>query len=947
MNLFNIFPHNAYLNSEICIFSGLNKEINIINTFTGDVIKLSKDMKWHGKLKHGKHIFSCKYNDFEQIEEVVVENAYKLGGSTLKNIFIFDENPWSLVVMKDRTYFYNRYNGSEYLEHRFSPDKIEVISTNHLLMTSKNEMSIFSLELMKPIISFKEFVYIDDKYVVIDETEDVENDSQIILAVYAYQSNVINDESKQIIFCNDFIVDSENKIIFTYIDGRICSFLIEQSLKTELKSVSNTFKCFFNNHFVALEIMGYSKKLKVINLINTKEVIVISGYRSPLVSVNKKKIVDVTKYEEYYENLMTKFEDGYDAIEIRKTYLEISLFVIGDFVYYILKTNETFTSDTGKQSKKQILLLGCSATSYKREIQSNNNVYVDNNNLIIDDNHEIISLKNGKEINIFRNRKLIKTPNSYILYENVGEKDCFYSLNNSLLQIGNYDISYLNKYGIIISKNENKQSFFFIVEKKNYYYSTIIDRICEKNNKLIVYSKLSAFPSIHIGGEVFECNTTSIGWVSEKGQYFISNRNNKFLLSSWSDRKSGFIETEILSSIFDTECYSDAYFANGGSSVMYKENGKDEYTFWDILKQEKIEFATGKFIQNTNGYRPLIELDKFRKPVIIDPITMQISSSTYLSQYKFVSPGGRFVVETKTEIEYFHKVRCSNISEIEYQTLQNYYNFSFGLSDKDRLKRIENRISFIKEYKLDIKIDSFDVNSNSDFVSSVIITKIEYLNILDQSSNFMHKVKLGEPLWFLNYVSFSYDNKYMAVAGRYPNNSRKGGLFLLYEIEENEIVYKSENTFAVWISVFNVLNQVCFYTSNPNTYLEFVHNIKTSKNIKNEYLIPVFTNRNFLCFSPSGKYVALSSQGYIAKNSKAAKFHEWGHQPSSDIYIHSTDTLNEECHFYDHGDKIKGLQKKTNNVAFAAISNDDTRLLTISDDGVIIVRNLEFPDRIN
>ena len=46
----------------------------------------------------------------------------------LKNIFIFDENPWSLVVMKDRTYFYNRYNGSEYLEHRFSPDKIEVIS---------------------------------------------------------------------------------------------------------------------------------------------------------------------------------------------------------------------------------------------------------------------------------------------------------------------------------------------------------------------------------------------------------------------------------------------------------------------------------------------------------------------------------------------------------------------------------------------------------------------------------------------------------------------------------------------------------------------------------------------------------------------------------------------------------------------------------------------------
>lgn len=99
--------------------------------------------------------------------------------------------------------------------------------------------------------------------------------------------------------------------------------------------------------------------------------------------------------------------------------------------------------------------------------------------------------------------------------------------------------------------------------------------------------------------------------------------------------------------------------------------------------------------------------------------------------------------------------------------------------------------------------------------------------------------------------------------------------------------------------------------------------------------------KSFLSFSPSGKYIALSRQGYTALNSSRGKNENWGHHPSSGIFIYETDSgILEKHYFNDHGSNIKGVATREGNIAFAAFSNDDKRFLSISDDGVVVIRNL-------
>ncbi|MFR9546597.1 MAG: hypothetical protein SNJ29_13630, partial [Rikenellaceae bacterium] len=94
-----------------------------------------------------------------------------------------------------------------------------------------------------------------------------------------------------------------------------------------------------------------------------------------------------------------------------------------------------------------------------------------------------------------------------------------------------------------------------------------------------------------------------------------------------------------------------------------------------------------------------------------------------------------------------------------------------------------------------------------------------------------------------------------------------------------------------------------------------------------------------LCFSPSGRYIALSNQGYIAYDRRRNR--NWGHQPSGNIYIHNTDNPSVEMeHYNDLGESINGLSSRAGNVASAAFSKDEKRLLAVGIDGVVIIRNL-------
>ena len=87
----------------------------------------------------------------------------------------------------------------------------------------------------------------------------------------------------------------------------------------------------------------------------------------------------------------------------------------------------------------------------------------------------------------------------------------------------------------------------------------------------------------------------------------------------------------------------------------------------------------------------------------------------------------------------------------------------------------------------------------------------------------------------------------------------------------------------------------------------------------------------------------MSIQGYHAY-ARAVSGGRWGHFESTKVFIGRTDDINKEMGpFEDIG---KGRLAKTNkvNVGVVAFSLDEKKLLTISDDGTFVVRNIHLDD---
>ena len=133
--------------------------------------------------------------------------------------------------------------------------------------------------------------------------------------------------------------------------------------------------------------------------------------------------------------------------------------------------------------------------------------------------------------------------------------------------------------------------------------------------------------------------------------------------------------------------------------------------------------------------------------------------------------------------------------------------------------------------------------------------------------------------------------------------------------------------------MFSKTGDVAFYDSYANAYLVR----KSGKyNITEEA-----PGKSLLCFSPSGRYIACSDQNYIDYTHHPNE--NWGHQPSGNVFIHSIDNFGECLEQYnDMGDGVSGVAMGAGNVSSAAFSQDETKLLMVGNDGVVVVRNLKM-----
>ena len=336
-----------------------------------------------------------------------------------------------------------------------------------------------------------------------------------------------------------------------------------------------------------------------------------------------------------------------------------------------------------------------------------------------------------------------------------------------------------------------------------------------------------------------------------------------------------------------------------------------------------------------------------------------------LPQFQFVSPDGTYFADTERGkyIECYFYADESTISEEEYAELRKKYTYSISPTSNlnERTKVIDLRRKFVMDnfeflnsrypgiFKNDRTGEQWDKKALKESVPDafafldLFIGKrgIAVIRKSEDNSVFA-KINLGEPHEYINYVSFSYDNKYVAIAGCYPKGLSKGGLFLIYDLESGNVVLEKTDSRAVWLTAFNHQGKVAAYSSNPITF-----EVTLREDDKVEPVL--YQGRNFLTFSPDGTLCALSNQGYIStRDGCGEERSNWGHQPSSKVFIaKSTDMGTDLISFSDLSDYgIEDCSDKRWNcpksVASVSFSNDNKRLMMVGKDGVVIIRNLHI-----
>lgn len=366
------------------------------------------------------------------------------------------------------------------------------------------------------------------------------------------------------------------------------------------------------------------------------------------------------------------------------------------------------------------------------------------------------------------------------------------------------------------------------------------------------------------------------------------------------------------------------------------------------------------YIKHINGIRPLFTTPTSLQPVLVNPVTKQRIEANEMSNFQFVSPDGKLYADTRLKeyIEHYEIETDTLISNEEFRKLQAKYTYPWNEKRGSTAWKIitENRKQLILEHFEYLnekypKLFKDDLTGNK-WADSVLDTKdrVEYflgrlygergIAIIRRSNDDSEysRIDLGSPLMYINYVSFSYDSKYVAIAG-YRNS---GGLFLVYDLETKSTIVHEDTSRAVWNVAFSAINALASYTSNPKTL--FAAN-------KEEYINMcdrdrIIEGHNFLTFSPDGMYFALSQQGYISKYDINGNVRDnWGHQPSSLVDIRSVlsqeDTLTE---FSDLSDSGISETSSRASVASVSFSNDNKRLMMVGNDGVVIIRNLHLED---
>jgi len=495
------------------------------------------------------------------------------------------------------------------------------------------------------------------------------------------------------------------------------------------------------------------------------------------------------------------------------------------------------------------------------------------------------------------------------------------------------------------------------IEEQMVQHSIYKDPIIGFYEKYAFSSKNIIFNPLNL--EVKDAFIGKLESYSERLNKIVSYRSNIIYLSIFDTQSKKYKLSEIT---VDNQKFKESYISpNGQFLVLQDETNK--YLWYDIEKNETVQFISGNFLAFQKDGSLIVEDDSSRAVKILDPKTFEDITPPNYHHYRFMSPDGKLYAQVASKVRFFNKLTGEQISVNEVAKLRRELDepvSSLNPIEKELadIQIKKNRQQIFEKHKRKFE-DSGKKNHNS--INSLDVVKVErYTEIGIVGTQVSTEVVFPEDLQFYNYSAFSYDNRYFGYVGK-PSLK---GLIHLFKIDFDEA--KSKLTivdtylsrypaYASWVCGFSKKGYFATYDSTPDTYIILIDNdLFDNKTPVNELKQNIHKSRfniyysyrkwneikgkNFLCFSPTGDFLALSEQGY-----EPLTLGGYGHQESNVVHIAKTETGKIVDSFTGHGDKIKIINEKEKKVIFVAFSEDEKRIMTLSYDGVVFIRDLSLP----
>lgn len=445
----------------------------------------------------------------------------------------------------------------------------------------------------------------------------------------------------------------------------------------------------------------------------------------------------------------------------------------------------------------------------------------------------------------------------------------------------------------------------------------------------------------------------------------VSHRKQKVYLSNFNNQSKKYDLSEI---DLEDNKYEESYFSPNGDFLVLKEES-NKYVWYDINKNETTDFTLGNFLAFRNDGSLIVEEDNTRNIKIYDPVTLKDITPPNYHHYRFLSPDGKLFAQTVLKRKYINLLTEEEITIDLFQKFKDDLDESnnWGLSEKE--KKIEkeklekNRKLLFNKYKE--KFEEKGINQYLNIKSEDVVLTYQYIEIGIVGTEQITEIKLPKDTSFYNYAAFSHDNQYIGIVGKPNFSSWNKSLILICSLSIDEInkslIVKDRTVSrlperAAWVCGFSKTGYFATYDSIPDTYLIEVNNhifenkiddidvrqntTKLDDRIYNSYQNQhIVNNKNFLCFSPSGDYLALSEQGY-----EPLTLGGYGHQESSAVHVAKTETGEILNSFNEHGSYIVDPNRK--DTIFVSFSEDEKMLMSMSKDGVVIIRDLTLDDNI-